>query len=281
MSDPRIEEMLATNVEQKKYYEVASGATEAVINSKSTNLWRRVRRRAFSVMHGAKHLDSLQHLHHRWLGDISKLRVLDLGVGNGNLMSLEIASTAKEYVAIDLSESRIIEFRAKLDEIGVDQTKVKAFSVDFLSDAFEEGEFDLIYAMAVVHHFQHLGPLLDMFEKKLALGGRIITYDPVQVWLPIRLLRALYRPFQTDAAWEHPFGMKSLKMIESRFDLIDCQGFLGASKWATVVGLFSQSAGNRMARQWHESDMKNKTSPQSIRDCLHVSYHLRKRGTTT
>lgn len=277
MVDSKISEMLETNVEQKKYYEVASGAQDSAVNSTSTNLWRRLRKRAFSILKDVNHLESLKGLHREWIGDASQLTVLDLGVGNGNVMSLEIAAAAKEYVAIDLSESRIEEFRNKLDAAGVDSTKARALSVDFLSDDFEEGSFDLIYAMAVVHHFRHIDALFDTFKKKLAPGGRIITYDPVQVWLPIRILRSLYRPFQTDAAWEYPFGMQALSTIEKRFEVINCQGFLGSSKWAAVVGMLSPRLGGKLANRWHESDMKNKNTTRSIKSCLHVSYHLRPR----
>jgi len=38
---------------------------------------------------------------------VAEAKVLDLGCGTGNPLSLWLAERAKEYVAIDLSESRI------------------------------------------------------------------------------------------------------------------------------------------------------------------------------
>lgn len=265
-------EMLSINIEQKKYYEVASGGKTHAVNSAGTNAWRLLRARALGAF---QDVDFVGALHRRWMGDVSGLKVLDLGVGSGNRLSIELAAKAREYVAIDLSQSRIDTLRKKLDKAGV--TGARLYAQDFLGDGFQEGGFDLIYAQAVFHHFKHLDAFLDVVETKLAKGGRVVTYDPVHGWWPVAALRALYRPFQTDAAWEHPFDRSSLRTIESRFDLVDCQGILDKAKWAAAISVLAPAAGKKMAKRWHDDDLATKTRPENIRDCLRVSYHLQRK----
>lgn len=275
MADKQTSEMLKINIEQKKYYEVASGSETSQVNSKSTNLWRKLRRRAFSAFSTTDRNESINSLHRQWIGDVSGMKVLDLGVGSGNPLSLELAGAAREYVAIDLSQSRIDQLKVKLADAGISNAKL--YTVDFLSDDFLEEGFDIVYAMAVFHHFRHFDAFLNMIERRLASHGRIVTFDPCQVSLPARLVRAAFRPLQTDAAWEYPFTERSLKALEARFNVLACQGILGASKWASAVGIFAPSLGAVKAQQWHSDDLRTKRTPKTLRSCLQVSYHLRKK----
>ncbi|MGO3932823.1 class I SAM-dependent methyltransferase [Rhodopseudomonas pseudopalustris] len=269
----KISEMLEINKDQKNYYEVASGGSTHEVNSAATNTWRRLRSRVLGVFDGTAVAKSIDDLHRQWMGDLSGKKVLELGVGNGSPFSREMAHSAREYVAIDLSQSRIDELRKK---VGTAEN-VKLYATDFLSaEAFPEEKFDLIYAMAVFHHFKHLDALLDVVERKLAPGGQVITYDPVKVWWGARLLRAAFRPFQTDAAWEHPFAEQSLATIEKRFRVLHCQGIMGKAKWACIAGAISPAAGRRLAQQWHEDDLRTMTATRTLRSCLQVSYHLQK-----
>jgi 2-polyprenyl-3-methyl-5-hydroxy-6-metoxy-1,4-benzoquinol methylase len=274
MTNQKIEEMLEINIEQKRYYEVASGGQTHEINSASTNIWRKLRARAFGVFAGSNLRQSIDDTHREWFGDVSQLKILDLGCGAGNPLSVELAQRAREYVAIDLSESRTAELRRKIGKVPT----ARVHAGDFLSEEFKERDFDVVYAMSVFHHFKHLDSFLQSVESRMAPGGRIITYDPVQIWLPIIVLRQLYRPFQTDAAWEFPFDRTSLDLIEKRFDTLAVQGILGKSKWASVVGVISPSLGARYAEAWHRDDVRTRVTPQSVRNCLQVSYHLRSRS---
>jgi SAM-dependent methyltransferase len=273
MADSHLSEMLRVNIAQKRYYEVASGTQPHAANSITTNLWRRLRGRALGVFKGTTRAQSITDLHRRWIGDVSGLRVLELGVGAGSGLSRELATTAREYVAIDLSGNRIERLRARLP----DRPGIRLYAADFLSTDFVEDGFDVIYALAVCHHFKHLDAFLDVVEAKLAQGGRLVTYDPAKVWWGMRLIRLVFRPFQTDAAWEHPFDNRSLQTLANRFELLDCQGVLGKSKWACVVGLLWPAAGRRYAQKWHDDDLQAKRSPDALRACLQVSYHLKKR----
>lgn len=270
MSNQQLSEMLSINVEQKNYYEVASGGQTHEANSGATNLWRRLRLRVLSAFHGSTLGSSITDLHRAWIGDLAGKKVLELGVGNGSPFSELFAAEAKEYVAIDLSSTRIEELRKRLPE----RDNVRLFVSDFLSPDFAETGFDFIYADAVVHHFKHLPTFLDVLEMKLAPGGRVVTFDPINVWWGARLVRAAFRPFQTDAEWEYPFSESSMRAIEDRFDVLDCQGVMGRSKWAALLGSISPSLGAKKARDWHLHDLESMRTPASLRHCLQGSYHL-------
>lgn len=273
--DSKTAEMLAINLEQKRYYEIASGAQTSIANSASTNVWRRARRRALGVFDAVDRRSTINNLHRSWIGPMEGLRILELGVGQGSPFSIEFASKAKSYTAIDLSQTEIDVLASKLGDAGVKNPDLRV--VDFLSTEFEDDGYDLIYALSVFHHFRHVGVFLERVEQKLAQGGRVITYDPAQVWLPARLLRAAYRPLQTDAAWEYPFTDASMREIELRFRVLACQGFMGKSKWAATVGAAMPSLGAKLAKRWHNTDVSEMTNTQALRSCLQVSYHLARR----
>lgn len=272
MPKDEISEMLATNAAQKRYYEVAGGARVSEANSLTTNLWRKLRGRAFAAL-PSDYTASIVEMHRRWIGDVSGLKVLELGCGVGSAFSVEFARDARDYVAIDLSETRTQRLRRTLARY----PRARIHTADFLGDAFREEGFDLIYAQAVFHHFEHFDAFLDVVEKKLAPGGRVITRDPVEMWLPVRVVRAIYRPFQTDVEWEYPFTAKTIRTIEERFDVLDRKGLLNRGKWTAVLGVVSPRLAARLAPRLHEVDMRSETSPADLRKSLQVSYHLRRK----
>lgn len=268
--------MLAVNAAQKQYYEVASGSAVSSANTAATNLWRRLRQRALDSVEASRSANSLVPLHQQWIGDVAGRKVLELGVGNGSSLSATFARSAADYVALDLSQSRLDRLRRRLRRAGAGGGRFLA--ADFLSPAdFPEAGFDVIYALSVFHHFAHFEAFLDVVDSKLAPGGIVVTYDPVQIWWPIRLMRAFYRPFQTDSDWEYPFDKRSLQAIETRFDVVACQGLLAKAKWAAVIALLSPRLGARLAGKWQADDLAACTTPASLRRSLHASYCLRKR----
>jgi 2-polyprenyl-3-methyl-5-hydroxy-6-metoxy-1,4-benzoquinol methylase len=276
--EPEVREMLRINEEQRRYYEQADGANESEINGFATNLWRRWRARALSVFEESDIDESLARLHLQWLGNgLSSLKVLDLGVGYGNPLSMTFARQAKEYVAIDLSEALVKSFQRQLS---ANETRnARALVADFLSDEFAEKDFDLVYARAVFHHFKHFDAFLDKLRGCLAPGGVVITLDdPLETWLPMKLLRMAYRPFQTDAAWEYPFTRQTLRVIERHFEVEKVQGTYGLSKWGIPLGFVAPQFARRHARAWHQKDLAHPYDMHSVTSCLRVSLKLRARG---
>lgn len=266
-----IEEMIAVNRAQKDYYEVASGARPSSANSGATNLWRRVRHRMLAGAAKEEHALRVNDLHKLWLGDVSRSKVLDLGCGSGNPLSLWLAERAQRYVAIDLSESRVAALRSKLPS----GEHISAVAGDCLSSEFRENDFDVVYALSVFHHFRHLGTLCDSLRERLKPGARIITYDPLQTWSVARWLRLAYRPFQTDRKWEYPFTAASLETLKEKFEVEACRGFYGKTKLALVVGLFAPRTARQLALNCFAREAEENNSLGSISKCLHVSFLLR------
>src|SRR5690606_32211753 len=145
--------------------------------------------------------NQLYHTHKNWCGDLSQKKVLDLGCYKGNSLSYFLAENSKQYIGIDLSERGIIYLNKQLSPF----SNAQAYAVDFLSKDFIEGDFDLIYAYGVLHHFKDTELLIKKLKEKLKPGGIIISHDPLQTSRPIKFIRALYRPFQSDKDWEWPF----------------------------------------------------------------------------
>lgn len=273
-----IEDMLAVNAAQKRYYELASGSTESRANSPVTNAWRRLRTRALASVKTAGSAHTLVPLHRQWIGDVTGKKVLELGVGSGSPLSEMLAGDAADYVALDLSRRRLKQLRKRLKRAGI--LGRRYVTADFLSPAeFPDAGFDAIYALSMFHHFAHLDAFLAVVEAKLAPGGIVVTYDPVQIWWPLRLLRLLYRPFQTDAEWEYPFDEAALRTIEGRFEVVACQGLLARAKWAAVISVLAPRLGAKLAERWHTEDLAQCTTPAALRKSLHASYCLRKRAT--
>lgn len=270
----KLEEMLQTNERQHEYYEKADGSAESSINSQATNYWRRTRRNVFSVFRNAEIRESIARLHTQWMGDVSNAKVLDLGLGIGNPLSLKLAGAARKYVAIDLSSNRMEIFRKKLEEAGIEGART--YVDDFLSDAFPEVGFDVVYALAIFHHFKHLGAFLDSLSRRMSRGGIVITLDPLETWFPIKLIRLAYRPFQTDADWEYPFTQESLTAIQHKYMIERVQGIYGFSKWAIPISLFNPQIARQYAWRWHQKDLQCATSLTAICSCLRVSLLLRK-----
>ena len=263
--------MRATNVAQRAYYEATNAAADSAANGLATNLWRGARRRAIaSVSEDARW--QVYEQQKAWLGDLSEAKVLDLGVAMGSPLTQWMAETAREIHLLDLSEMQIGVLRSWLRD-----AENRHFHVgDVLSDSWANGDFDVIYAHSVLHHFAHIGPILERLRDLLASGGRIVTYDPLNTYLPVRLLRRAYRPFQTDSAWEHPFDASTLAQLETAFQVRDRLGIFGRGKWAWAMGLVAPPLARRFGDRLFLSDLAP-GAERDIRRAMHVSYHLQKR----
>jgi len=224
-------EILETNRRQAEFYQ----------NKKknfATKIW-------FSLRNGILHKvrksieveKQIHQLHVEWCGDLSNKKVLDLGCYEGNSLSMHLAINSKAYIAIDLSEKGISHLRNRLKNI----EHANAFAIDFLSEEFTEKDFDLIYAYGVLHHFKDVEMLIGRLREKLNTNGTIISNDPLQTSLPIKLIRTIYRPFQSDKDWEWPFSKKVYYQFESAFKIKERRAMLGKAKWFFIVNFLPLS----------------------------------------
>lgn len=271
MAMESIEETLQKNKTQKEFY-----------NHKKKNLptriWSFIRQKGLNGIR--KELGIAQqsyHLHKQWLGDISQKTVLDLGCYKGNALSLYLAENSKSYTGIDLSDQGIEKLNTKIAHL----PHAKALAIDFFSDEFTEGPFDVIYAYSVLHHFKNVDNLVARLEEKLAPNGIIISYDPLKTSIPVAIARALYRPFQTDAAWEFPFGKTSLNKLENAFNFKEARGVLGNSKWYALYQFLPLSKSKKIAwgAKAHQKDWEQSaTSRKHLLTCMQLNLLMTKKN---
>ena len=263
-------ETLETNIRQTEFYQYKK-------KNFATKIWYSLRNGILRKVRKSIGVEKQIHqLHLEWCGDLSKKKVLDLGCYAGNSLSMHLALNSKEYIAIDLSENGISHLRNRLKNI----KHANAFAIDFLSEEFTEKNFDLIYAYGVLHHFKDVQMLIERLNEKLNTNGMIISNDPLQTSLPIKLIRTLYRPFQSDKDWEWPFSKKVYYQFENAFIIRERRAMLGKTKWFFIVNLLPFSAQKKLAigKKWHHEDWeKSKVSDSYMFRCMHLSMLMQKR----
>lgn len=274
-SDQLREEMLEVNRRQSEFYDQPHDQRGNPVTAAWS--WVRDSIQAFRKELGLTRLIHERHL--AWMGDLAGKRVLDFGCASGNALSLKIAARCGYYLAIDLSEEMIAEFTVKLDGAKIPHAEARA--MDFLTANWDYEPFDVIYAHSVLHHFRYLDPLMELLRQRLAPGGVIVTLDPMETSLPIRILRRLYRPFQSDADWEFPFTRDTFATFARHFEIDGMQGVLGASKWAAPLAIvpFCRGLAARAGRKLADFDARHAVRPgYSLYACMHVALSMRHRS---
>ena len=259
------------NLKQKEFYNTKK-------KNLATTLWYYFRNGLLNNTRKSIGVEKQIHLLHlEWCGDLSNKKVLDLGCYEGNSLSIYLAQNSKEYIAIDLSEKGIAHLSKRVKDI----PNVKVFAIDFLSEEFTEKDFDLIYAYGVLHHFNDVELLISRLNEKLNTNGAIISNDPLQTSLPIKLIRTLYRPFQSDKDWEWPFSRKVYYQFESAFKIKERRAMLGKAKWFFIVNSLPLSAEKKteIVKKWHREDWeKSKVSDSYMFRCMHLTMLMQKKN---
>jgi 2-polyprenyl-3-methyl-5-hydroxy-6-metoxy-1,4-benzoquinol methylase len=265
-----LQDTLEKNKKQKEFYNKKK-------KSLPSRIWSFVREK--SLKNIKKELGILEQsyaLHREWMGDLSQKKVLDLGCYAGNNLSIYLAANSGEYLGIDLSDVGIELLNNKLKDI----PHARAVAIDFFSEEFSESNFDLIYAYGVLHHFKNVDNLIHRLNEKLAPNGRIISYDPLETSYPIWFIRKLYRPFQSDAAWEWPFTRKTVRKFEEGFKVIEKRGVLGRSKWYFLYAMLPVS--NEKKLNWgksaHKKDWeRSSNSNAQLFKCMQLNMLMQKK----
>ncbi|SCY89701.1 class I SAM-dependent methyltransferase [Flavobacterium caeni] len=266
------EELLELNKRQKEFY----NSTQPSKKNLPTRIWSNFRNGLLSDFRKKFDLkDRVYQEHKVWMGDLSDKKILDLGCLRGNALSLYMAENAKEYIGIDLSDVAIATLQQKIEAGGY--KNAKAIAIDFFSPEFNHGDFDIVYAYGVLHHFENFDMLVARLKEKLKPGGIIVSYDPLETSLPIKVLRTLYRPFQNDADWEWPFTKKVIQKIKNNFEVEQVRGILGRSKYGVLINVLPLGSNYKakIISKMIEKDW-NTQNIDDIYSCMHVTLLLRK-----
>jgi 2-polyprenyl-3-methyl-5-hydroxy-6-metoxy-1,4-benzoquinol methylase len=263
-------ETIETNLRQKAFYDKKR-------KNFATKIWYSLRNGILREIRKNIGVEKQIHLLHlEWCGDLSNKKVLDLGCYEGNSLSIYLAQNSKEYIAIDLSEKGIAHLSKRINDI----PHARAIAIDFLSEEFTEKCFDLIYAYGVLHHFKDVELVINRLNEKLNTNGTLISNDPLQTSFPIKLIRTIYRPFQSDKDWEWPFSKEVFYQFESAFNIKERRAMLGKAKWFIIVNFLPLSAERKIkiVKKWHQEDWeKSKVSDSYMFDCMHLTMLMQKK----
>jgi SAM-dependent methyltransferase len=110
------------------------------------------------------------------LGDVSGLRVLDLGCGAGQLASYLADAGAAEVVGIDASERMLDVARARRAHPRVSYLRGAMEDADF-----PPGAFDLVVSSLALHYVRDYAGLVGRIARWLAPGGPLVfsTEHPI------------------------------------------------------------------------------------------------------
>ena len=270
--DNNTEKILEVNKRQKEFY----NSTKKSKKNLPSRIWSGFRNGVLNKFRQQFDITGRVYSQHKiWLGDLSQKKILDLGCLRGNALSIYMAKSAKEYIGIDLSDVAISDLNKRLSTEKCNNAK--GVAIDFLSPEFTDTNFDIIYAYGVLHHFEDFEVLISKLNEKLKSGGEIISYDPLETSFPIKTLRAIYRPFQSDKDWEWPFKKSTLKKIDKNFEIVEKNGILGKSKYGVFINMLpiKKSAKERIIKNLVEKDWNLENLSDSYA-CMHITMLLKK-----
>jgi 2-polyprenyl-3-methyl-5-hydroxy-6-metoxy-1,4-benzoquinol methylase len=266
----RQDELLDLNKQQAIFYNTP--APERKLNF-IMKCWRTLRRRMYFLMEKSGIWEDIYSLHKQWIGPLEGKKVLDFGCFDGNTLSDYLAANAGSYLGVDLSHEALLRLQAHFEEANIASARVQC--VDVLSPEFTETGFDVIYAQGVLHHFKPIDLILQLLQKKLAPGGRIVTLDPLQTSFLTRSVRAIYHPFRVDREWEWPFTRETFAIIERYFYIAQLQGVVGYSKWAIPFAFINRNIAIRIGKLLHDKDLHLATTQKIyLWNCMHVAMVL-------
>jgi len=168
---------------------------------------------------------------HREVALRPEMRALSIGSGLGDY-EIAIAPLVRHVTAVELSETAAAAARDRLRAAGIGNVDVVVGAID--TQEFAPGQFDLVYAMGVFHHFlpeqrQHL---LAMVHDWTAPAGWLYVRDPNARGLLRRVLEGWFRRRSTVHAEQEtsldPYMLlaeaRRAGFTDARLDYIDVIG---------------------------------------------------------
>ena len=237
--------MILVNRKQAEFYDAihaaeASKGHGGYAENKSANFftraWAALRYRQQAAVKEAGIEARVKGAHEGWVRRKSGADFLELGCFSGSRFTFQLAEIAGSYLGIELSPMAVEALNEKFVKQGLSH-KAEARAGDFLTMATDR-KFDLIYAHGVLHHFQNPVPLFDKLAELAKPGALLVFAEPSAVHPAYRAIRALYRPFQSDAAWEWPFTKRTIAALEAHFEIVEGFGWgSGSLPLSVLTGL--------------------------------------------
>jgi SAM-dependent methyltransferase len=269
------EEMLFVNIEQASFYDSINEAEEqsgkdGYARNRSANLitrsWAALRRRQLTAVAQSGMDQAKLALHSKWLVRKRGGHFLEIGCFRGSQFAFKMIEASGSYLGVELSSKAASFFQSKIDAAGLGH-KAKVLATDFLR-LEPDRKFDLIFAHGVLHHFANPEPVFAKIHELLAPDGVLLFTEPSQRNFLFRTARALYRPFQSDKAWEWPFSVRTIQIMERYFEPVEGFGwgrhslpisvFVGIPVIHRLVfPIYLRSIKNEIASGWHAKVWSN------------------------
>jgi 2-polyprenyl-3-methyl-5-hydroxy-6-metoxy-1,4-benzoquinol methylase len=150
------------------------------------------------------------------IGNVSGLRILDVGCGDGE-NAITLAMLGASVVGIDVSPGAIDVCRRRAQANGVaDRTE---FICAPLEQAGLSSDFDVLWGEAILHHvIPELDSLLHRMRACLRPGGLFLFSEPVNLSPGLRKLRMLVRFVPTNATPdERPLEQLEIEQLRAVF----------------------------------------------------------------
>nr|MDA3890355.1 hypothetical protein [Salinivirgaceae bacterium] len=133
------------------------------------------------------------------------------------------------------------------------------------------------YAHSVLHHFKYFEDVLEKCHYCLKADGIMISFDPLQTYIPMYLLRKIYRPFQSDKEWEYPFNKENVKLIKKHFNILGINGVMGNAKLSIPIYYLNKRLGIRIGKKLMAYDQLHSTKEgKLLYNCLQVTFLLKR-----
>ncbi|MCP4639004.1 MAG: class I SAM-dependent methyltransferase [bacterium] len=164
-----------------------------------------------------------------FLGGLGCGRLLDVGCGTG-IYFAALAEHAKTIDAVDTSSEMIDVARDYCEQTGLAHVHPRTGSAESLD--YEDGSFDVVMEMDVLHHVTDLPKTLAEVARVLRPGGHFFVFEP-NVCSPLMLLaHAIPKEERMALGRNRPGRLRAI--LSERFETI---------RWDGVAALITQTAG--------------------------------------
>ena len=219
--------MIALNKTQAQFYDKIHEAdehTSGYAENEAANLiTRAIAKLRYQQQRAVKATgidDRVRELHVQWTAEKAGGNFLEIGCFNGSRYTFELIDAAGDYTGVELSSAASASLRQKIADRG-QSTKANIVCGDFL-DTRPTTNSTLFAPTGCCTISKIRSCYLPRFRTLIKDDGFLVfRFEPVAINLVFRALRSIYRPFQSDAAWEWPFRKTTVAELTKRFNMID------------------------------------------------------------
>ena len=146
--------------------------------------------------------------------------ILALGSGTGNY-EIALAKLRNMITSVDRSPESIKALTKKIKEKKAEDN-VKAMIMDAEELKFDDGSFDVIYGIAILHHL-YLEKVMPELQSVMKDGGKLLFVEPPKSNFRVRRYRAETPHMRSK--FEHPLSKKDFRIIRKYFPDIRVNGY--------------------------------------------------------